>query len=540
MAVIRKVIIQNYKQFKNLSIDFNPDINIIVADNENGKSTLFEAIHLALSGKINNKPLLQELTPYLFNVDCIKEYIQQLKNMTSPDIILPPSLFIELYFQDEDNEGLAQYKGTNNSLKENATGLKIGLIFDDDYLEEYKQYISNPQEVTTIPIEYYKTEWWSFAFSPIKYALLPIKSLLIDNISTKFSNGIDKFVTTTIENILEKKDNVALSLKYRQLKQSFSDDENITKINHQLSNFNKDITDKNMNISVDISSKSSWDMALSLYLDEIPFNFMGKGEQNSIKAKLSLKTKTDKYKVILIEEPETNQSYSNMSKLINFITKNCSEKQIFISTHSSYVLNKSGIDKAIFLNQGNVLKLNELTKDTYEYFKILPGYDTLRLILSKKSFLVEGPSDELIIQAAYKQKYGKLPIEDGIDVICVRGLSFLRFLEIADKLDKDVTVFTDNDGDYENNIKKKYQQYENHQHINVAYSTNNSWNTLEPQIAYINKINTLCTVLSLDEKRYNNNDKISEWMQKNKTDSALRIYTQSSLINFPEYINNGL
>lgn len=540
MAVIRKVIIQNYKQFKNLSIDFNPDINIIVADNENGKSTLFEAIHLALSGKINNKPLLQELTPYLFNVDCIKEYIQQLKDMTSPDIILPPSLFVELYFQDEDNDELAQYKGTNNSLKENASGLKIGLVFDEDYIEEYKQYISNPQEVITIPIEYYKIECFSFAFSPIKYTLLPIKSLLIDNISTKFSNGVDKFLTTAIEDILEKKDNVALSLKYRQLKQSFSSDENITKINKQLSNLDKDITDKNMNISVDISSKSSWDMALSLYLDEIPFNFMGKGEQNSIKAKLSLKTKTDKYKVILIEEPETNQSYSNMSKLINFITKNCSEKQIFISTHSSYVLNKSGIDKAIFLNQGNVLKLNELTKDTYEYFKILPGYDTLRLILSKKSFLVEGPSDELILQAAYKQKHGKLPIEDGIDVICVRGLSFLRFLEIADKLNKDVTVFTDNDGDYENNIKKKYQQYENHQHIKVAYSTNNSWNTLEPQIAYINKINTLCTVLSLDEKRYDNNDKISKWMQQNKTDSALRIYAQSSLINFPEYINNGL
>lgn len=540
MAVIRKVIIQNYKQFKNLSIDFNPDINIIVADNENGKSTLFEAIHLALTGKINNKPLQQELTPYLFNIDCIKDYIQQLNNKSSSDTILPPPLFIELYFKDEDNDELAQYKGTNNSLKENAIGLKIGLIFDSDYIDEYRQYISNPHEVTTIPIEYYKTEWFSFAFSPIKYALLPIKSLLIDNITTKFSNGVDKFITTTIEDILDKKDNIALSLKYRQLKQSFSNDENITKINQQLSNLDKNITDKNMNISVDISSKSSWDMALSLYLDEVPFNFMGKGEQNSIKAKLSLKTKTDKYKVILIEEPETNQSYSNMSKLINFITQNCSDKQIFISTHSSYVLNKSGIDKAIFLNQGNVLKLNELTKDTYEYFKILPGYDTLRLILSKKSFLVEGPSDELIIQAAYKQKYGKLPIEDGIDVICVRGLSFLRFLEIANKINKDVTVFTDNDGDYENNIKKKYQQYENHQHIKIAYSTNNSWNTLEPQIAYTNNISTLCTILSLDEKKYDSVDKIAKWMQKNKTDSALRIYTQSSLIDFPEYINNEL
>ncbi len=540
MATIRKVIICNYKQFRDFSIDLNEDVNIVVADNENGKSTLFEAIHLALTGKINNKPLQQELTPYLFNIDCIKDYIQQLNNKSSSDTILPPPLFIELYFKDEDNDELAQYKGTNNSLKENAIGLKIGLIFDSDYIDEYRQYISNPHEVTTIPIEYYKTEWFSFAFSPIKYALLPIKSLLIDNITTKFSNGVDKFITTTIEDILDKKDNIALSLKYRQLKQSFSNDENITKINQQLSNLDKNITDKNMNISVDISSKSSWDMALSLYLDEIPFNFMGKGEQNSIKAKLSLKTKTDKYKVILIEEPETNQSYSNMSKLINFITQNCSDKQIFISTHSSYVLNKSGIDKAIFLNQGNVLKLNELTKDTYEYFKILPGYDTLRLILSKKSFLVEGPSDELIIQAAYKQKYGKLPIEDGIDVICVRGLSFLRFLEIANKINKDVTVFTDNDGDYENNIKKKYQQYENHQHIKIAYSTNNSWNTLEPQIAYTNNISTLCTILSLDEKKYDSVDKIAEWMQKNKTDSALKIYTNSSQITFPEYISNDL
>ena len=152
MAVIRKVIIQNYKQFKNLSIDFNPDINIIVADNENGKSTLFEAIHLALSGKINNKPLLQELTPYLFNVDCIKEYIQQLKDMTSPDIILPPSLFVELYFQDEDNDELAQYKGTNNSLKENASGLKIGLVFDEDYIE-VKEGLSEGDEVGVVTIK---------------------------------------------------------------------------------------------------------------------------------------------------------------------------------------------------------------------------------------------------------------------------------------------------------------------------------------------------------------------------------------------------
>ena len=113
-------------------------------------------------------------------------------------------------------------------------------------------------------------------------------------------------------------------------------------------------------------------------------------------------------------------------------------------------------------------------------------------------------------------------------------------MEIANKLDKDVTVFTDNDGDYENNIKKKYREYQDHQHIKIAYSTDDSLNTLEPQIAKINDINILCDILSLDKKIYDNSIKISEWMQKNKTDSALKIYNNSSQIIFPEYINNAL
>jgi len=37
-----------------------------------------------------------------------------------------------------------------------------------------------------------------------------------------------------------------------------------------------------------------------------------------------------------------------------------------------------------------------------------------------------------------------LPIEDGIDVISV-GTSFLRFLELAEKVEKKIAVITDND-----------------------------------------------------------------------------------------------
>ena len=71
---------------------------------------------------------------------------------------------------------------------------------------------------------------------------------------------------------------------------------------------------------------------------------------------------------------------------------------------------------------------------------------------------MEGDADELVVQRAYLDSYGRLPIQDGIDVISVRGVTFLRFLEIARKIEKDTVVITDNDGNVEA-LRSKYRDY---------------------------------------------------------------------------------
>ena len=50
-----------------------------------------------------------------------------------------------------------------------------------------------------------------------------------------------------------------------------------------------------------------------------------------------------------------------------------------------------------------IRKFSELSEDTYNFFKKVAGYDTLRMILCKKAILCEGDSDELVIQKAYMQ-----------------------------------------------------------------------------------------------------------------------------------------
>ena len=89
------------------------------------------------------------------------------------------------------------------------------------------------------------------------------------------------------------------------------------------------------------------------------------------------------------------------------------------------------------------------------------------MLLCSKAILVEGPSDELIVQRAFMDKHEKaLPIEKEIDVISV-GLTFKRFLEIADIIKKPVAVVTDNDGDYDNKIAKKYKDFDDSDTIEI-------------------------------------------------------------------------
>ena len=49
-------VIENFKRFYgSFDIELHEGINIVVGDNESGKSTIIEAIYLALTGLYNNK-----------------------------------------------------------------------------------------------------------------------------------------------------------------------------------------------------------------------------------------------------------------------------------------------------------------------------------------------------------------------------------------------------------------------------------------------------------------------------------------------------
>jgi len=532
MTMIKKIFIQNYKIFNNFDLELNNDLNIIVGDNEVGKSTILEAINLALTKRLNGRYVEYELTPYLFNGKCVDEYLKSIKEGKPAQL---PEIIIELYF-GEDQE-LGSLRGSMNTKNENCIGLKVEIVFDEDYKEDYEKLLKKRSEIKLIPAEFYKVQWLSFANNAITLRSLPVRLSYIDATTIRLQSGTDYYLQDIIKSDLDARERVELNIAYRKLKESFSNQESIMEINNKLTNKKGAITDKSLSISIDISQKSNWETNLVPYLDDLPFQLIGRGEQSALKIMLALERKADESNIILIEEPENHLSFSSMNILVEKIKNKCEGKQIIIATHSTYVLNKLGLEYLILLGSNNPATLKNLPPDTQNYFKKLSGYDTLRLVLAKKAILVEGPSDELIVQKAYWLKHGKLPIENGVDVINVRGLSFSRFLDIAKELKTNVVVVTDNDGDYANKVDEKYKDFKLLSNIKICRSENDLAPTLEPQIVARNELGVLNEIFGTS---YENQESLKKYLENNKTKCALKIFETNKTIIFPKYIEDAI
>lgn len=532
---ITRLHIEGFKRHKNCTISLESNLNVIVGDNETGKTSILEAIGLVLTRQYDGHIIDHSIDPYLFNADDVARYFaaqrtgQQLK---------PPRILIEAYLNSDGNDSaFAKLKGSNNSSAEDCPGISLEIHVDKDYVESLKDYARNNESPPVLPIEFYKVSWRSFANCGISIRDLPFRMKTIDTNLTRVYRGPNKYVAQLVNDVLSEHQRRDLSLAYKQLRHQFAMQPGVRAINEHLVMRGNTATRKKLTVQTDMSSRSTWDSSIAAHLDDLPFDCAGKGEQCRVQLRLAIADSVSCH-VLLIEEPENHLSHSNLNVMMDEIQKDCAVQQVIITTHSAYVLNKLGIDKLKLISlKGQPTALSGLPSDTKHYFMKLPGYDTLRLILSKRSILVEGPSDELIVQRVYKDKHGKLPLEDGVDVISVGSLAFTRFLELADLLKIDVRVVTDNDGDL-SAIKEKYAAYLNSgkNAIRIFYDNDDTCTTLEPQLLKANSRDLLNKIFGT---KHPDNPALLKYMKRHKTDCALKLFETSESWSAPGYIANA-
>lgn len=529
--MIEKVRVRGYRKLRDLSFEPHPKFNIFVGENGSGKSTLLEAIGLALTGRINGRPASEELNPFWFNQDDVKAFFDARKKGQN---IAPPSIEIEVFLEDRD-EFARHLLGAHNS--ETPTRACPGVRFrvepDPDYADEIETHLTSDSQI--IPVEYYRIDWRTFSDHVLTARPKELTTAIIDSRTVRSGNGVDFHLRQILSDHLEPEAKAEVSLAFRKVKEQMTNT-HLQGVNQKMRELEGALDDGPLTLAMDQSSRGSWDSSVVPHVAQVPFVMAGQGQQAAIKISLAMGRTAQKVQVVMVEEPENHLSYTSLNVLLNRISELASEEQqLLVTTHSSYVLNRLGLDGLQLISNGSVAEFTELTTDTVEYFKKLPGYDTLRMVLADKFVLVEGPSDEILFERFYRDTTERRPIEDGIDVFSMRGLSLRRCLELAKLLNKNCAVLRDNDGKEPDTLKAGLGDLVDGIRRKVFIGKPDLGETLEPQILSANSDDLVRRILGRTERA-----NLGTWMTNNKTDAALRIAESDEQLSPPPYFTEAI
>lgn len=524
--MITKVKIYGYRIFREFEFEPNQKLNLIIGANESGKSTLLEAMILALTGRVNGRRASEELNPYWFNTDLVEDFV---KKRREGKAVAFPEIRIELFLMDSDD--LQQMCGAINSEipTKACPGISMRIVPDPDYADVLEDWAQSPSPI--LPVEYYVDDWRDFADRQITNRPRHLVTAVIDSRTVRSTTGIDYHLRQILGDHLEPSERAAISLAYREVKASMSDSA-LSEVNKRISAQHASLHDRTISIAMDQSTRTSWEGAVTPHVDKVPFSMAGQGQQASVKISLAMSRQSDRANFVMVEEPENHLSHTSLTTLLSRMASLAGEQQqIFVTTHSSFVLNRLGLDSLLLVGSEEASRIPDLDPDTVSYFRKLPGYDTLRMVLASKVVLVEGPSDEIIFERFFNDIYGKRPMECGIDVLSMRGLSLGRCLELCAALGKQVAALRDNDGTEPSDLRAPVEAWLLNGHRELFIGEVGHGRTLEPQLIHFNEEAVLRDALNIAPRA-----DLLRWMTREKTETALRIAEYSAPINPPDYM----
>lgn len=513
-------------------------LNIIVGENSAGKSTILDAVELVTRGTVRGQSFRSSPSPDLFNTDDVADFFETLSGADWTNAVIP-EFEISATFSCEPS--LAPIRGCNGP--EGATVDAPGLVFTcsvppelrTEFLAESKRLVEDGA-ASYLPAEYYKCSWRSFKGDWLLRRPKGVVCSRVDTSPEPYSRAVDSYARSILGDELDEETIRGISGSFRRL--SSEVDENIlAKVTISCSRREP------LGLQIDRSSRSDWRNSVVLQRGGLPLSVLGSAEQTLTKCAVSM-TNAGGESLLLLEEPECHLSHTSLNELIGIIeSATANGRQIFVTTHSPFVLNRLGLDRMAIVAHGkSPSTILDLSNETVRYFKKQSGYDTLRLVLSKKSVLVEGPTDEMVFIWAYRKMKKDLPQSHGVDVIeC--GIQHRRLLELAKIIDKrDVVALRDNDGKPAEHWIEKAEGYLGDGRHFLCGDLEGG-RTIEPQMVNSNRnaLPLLARIVGSDDPSPGG---LVEYMTDNKTDWALRLLEEdpevSNSLNVPIYISEAI
>lgn len=514
--------IEGFKKFMRLDVKFNEHMNIVVGENESGKSTILEAITIVLQQqyKTADKSILKDL----FNIDMVNRFKE------NPSVATLPYILIELEMELDPNQRTSSnFNGENYSYHRNNEvkyGIKFECKFDN---QEGDAAIGAIITEGKIPYEYYDLSWKTFANITYQSMRKPLHFLSIDTSNTSTTSSFNYYNRTLFTSIYDEDTRLKAKNEFR------------TKLEKAFEETHLDPIDTTRKFGID-SKKVLLESILSVYENSIALENRGSGMESYIKTQIAL-NRESKLNVVLIEEPENHLCFSTLRKMLEEISNQQVNSQIIVTTHNNLIASGLNLNNVLWITDNEVKSLDMVNQNVAKFFVKADNNAFLQLLLSKKAILVEGATECLLLPYFYKKVTGHTVDEDGVAIISCNGISYKKYLDIAIKTDKRVAVITDNDKNLDK-LSNANTFNENHelQHIFMDTSPDN-W-TWEICIYNVNKeaLDEIVSVEEGAEYRFHgqNYGAVQGKMLNNKVDVAYQMLTSQKDFVAPEYIKEAI
>ncbi|MGI2058069.1 ATP-dependent nuclease [Shewanella baltica] len=540
---IRTVEIENYRAFKSFKIKLSP-LSLIIGENEAGKTNLFDALALPLNSNdisFNKK----RLSVSDINREAIKDFYQAIINGKGDDEIkaLIPKVRVEVEFTDPKNfieEGVI---GKWIIGEEADESYKIRYDFRpkdaDHFVKSAKELLDGIEDIKetrwfNLPIELYDYDVTQ-SNNGLKVSYSDLRLIAINSINaerddfaennTQKSNNI---LTKMLISALEDSDKAKINSAYTSFFDEIESTETFKKIvtpDPDFENFFDEIVDK-LECIPNLPNLKSILSNITLKSGESYLYQRGLGYRNLVFIYLLFeffKSNKNALNLCCIEEPEAHLSVNNLRFATDFIYKSTqkggSSLQTLISSHSPQVINKLELTNVIVLSGNEAIHLTDSKKHLTNYLRKRPNFDILKLLLSNKTVLVEGTTEEMLINAILYRNNKNL---SSLEVISIEQTGFITFMDVwlqvnKGKPKKKLSIIRDYDDN--NATKDKHQKYDI-ENDNIRVRTTTQY-TLEDDLAgtagNLHRLNTLFN------KKCKNPEEMAKFLKNSKAERMLKI-----------------
>jgi len=464
---ISKINIKNYRCFRDATLEFNHGLNVIIGENNSGKTTVLRALGLIFDRSSFLKPSIDDFYR---------------KNSFEK----PPQIVITITLEETENESLADKAIVATWLTKLESPWEASLTYvyflPEGDLEDYLKEVDEAKESGLIDfyniLQQYLPKYVSRIYggklesrNRVEYELLEkFDCQLFDalrDVEREMLTGRNPLLKQVLNHFLDYGLRNQPQQKQKKKEEFKNDSDNLIgklqqrlDIDHilELAKVTGASVGGTPFIGGDLKESdiiAALKLMIRKYGIEIPITHNGLGYNNLIFISLILSnleriTSTELgenaiiFPMLLIEEPEAHLHPALQYNFLKFILREIDKKQlsrqIFLTTHSTHITAAVGLDSVICLSMdeneelnvaypGKVFSDSAEDKKSKRYIETYLDATKSNLLFSKGSILVEGITEQLIVPRLAESLLISLE-EEHIATVRVDGSTFKHFIKL--------------------------------------------------------------------------------------------------------------